>query len=217
MNILDGDGKVKASTFSSDSNVKILDAGGDLLLSGTTSDAVEACLNTFLRRGSKLITSVGLVGKTWVAACTVPPKETGIDTTQTLNLSDVVKIVDSQGKRMLSGASSAVVETSLHSFVDLGSKVLTALHQVGNSWVAACTIPPDTARFAAGMGTEEGDDGCRVEEFGFKRIIYGSSQLAVQLRVEKMKSSGAEIIGDVEQDGQEWTAVCDIGGRQQSS
>lgn len=216
--LLGPDGKAELSSFASPEvaalDVKILDAGEDLVLSGPTAEAVQATLNSFTKRGSKVISQVGLVGKRWVAACKVPPVTTGLDTTQTLNLSDIVKILDSSGTRMLSGPSSSAVEFALNGYIELGSKIVSPVSQVGQNWVASCTVPPNATGLGVSRKPAELNDGCRIEEFGFKRIIYGPSQLSVQIRVEQMKQFGAHLVGEIEQEGEEWVAVCDTGGVQ---
>jgi hypothetical protein len=66
--------------------VKRLDLGGDILLSGETREDVDAVLQDLLRRGAKIVTPLTQVGKTWVAACTQPPKIHESDRTSTLNM-----------------------------------------------------------------------------------------------------------------------------------
>ena len=216
VNILGADGKAQPSDFATPDiaalEVKILDAGEHLVLSGPTAEAVQAALNSFIKRGSKVVSQVGLVGRRWVAACDTPTTSTGLDTTQTLNLSDVVKVLDANGMRMLSGPAASAVEHALNRYIEQGSTVISAVSQVGKNWVASCTIPPKDTGLDAGQKPTALDDGCRVENFGFKRIIYGPSQLIVQIRVEQMRKFGAHLVGDIEQEGEEWVAVCDIGG-----
>lgn len=141
--------------------VKVLDAGDRFVLSGEESSQVELVLQKYLKRGAKLITPVSKVGRSFAAACSIPPKTKNMEETQTLKLQDVID-------------AAAVA--------------------------------------AAAADTEDAVDGCRVEKLGFKRIVYGPSMLAVQVRVERMKHFGAEVIGDIEEQGDEWVAVVDVGG-----
>jgi len=139
--------------------------------------------------------------------------------------SSAVKVLDAGDKFVLSGSSSESVEASLQRYVKEGARVVTPTCLIGKSWTAACTIPPrtrnmdDTQSFtlkelkvAPESAAEHHDDGCRVEEFGFKRIVRGPSPLAVKLRLEHMQQYGAEIIGEIEEEDGEWVAVVDIGG-----
>ncbi len=139
-----------------------------------------------------------------------------------------VKILDAGGKLMLSGDLRNEVEAALNDYVRAGAKLITSAHQLGSSWVAACTLPPkarpdatQTMRLgdlADGIGTPQPDlaeleDGCKVEEFGFKRIITGPTKRAVEMRIEHLKQFGADLVGEIERlDHETWTAVVDTGG-----
>lgn len=219
-NILGADGKVRQSSHAvgtgAESEVKVLDAGGDLVLSGATREAVQCALEGFAARGAKIITPVSQVGRRWVAACSAPPEASDLDSTQTLNLVDAVRTSDGGGRRMLSGPTESMVELALQRCVDMGCEVLSPVTRSGAIWLATCTIPADASISGARADDEaapaELDDGCRVESLGLKRIIYGPSMLIVRHRVEQMKRSGAHVVGEVEQEGDEWVAICDIGG-----
>lgn len=137
--------------------------------------------------------------------------------------SSPAKVLDAGDKLLLSGSQPADVEAALNQYLKQGAKLITPLCQVGNMWAAACTIPPKTKSLedtqtlnlaevkAAVAKAEEPEDGCRVEELGFKRIVYGPTQLAVKLRLEHMKQFGAEVIGEIEEVEGEWVVVCDVG------
>ena len=156
-----------------DDEVKLLDAGGHLILSSASESAIEASLAGFVRRGARVVTPVGQVGRQWVAACTVPPRASGVDTTQTLRLSDLA-------------AASASAEGP-----------------------SAAAPEPESAPEPAAKAPLVPDDGCRVVTFGYKSIVYGPSQLLVQHRVALMQRQGAELVGEIEQEDDEWAAVCD--------
>src|SRR5271167_4481708 len=112
--------------------------------------------------------------------------------------SDEVKVLDAGDKYVLSGTRSAAVEKILQKFLKRGAKLITPVSSVGKGWAAACTIPPaatsmdetqtlsllDITKAVANTRPEEPEDGCRVEEFGFKQIVYGPSRSAVQLRLD---------------------------------
>ena len=138
--------------------VKILDAGGKLLISGEVRAEVEAMLAKHERRGSMGVAAIQRVGNLWVAACTLPTEPMDADSTQTLQLADIEKHVS---------PSSPEPEFS---------------------------------------------DGCKVDEVGFKRIITGPTRRAVELRLEHLKQFGAELVGQIEEDGGAWVAVADTGG-----
>ena len=215
-NIFDADGKVRLIGLAGDADlpadVKVLDAGDSLVLSGPTEEAVESALKGFVRRGAKIISPVGLVGRRWVAACTVPQSPNDLDTTQTLNLSDEVRVNHSGGNLILTGPSAEAVEFSLTGFLSLGATVVSPVSQIGSSWVVMCTAPAAAAVANPTPESVAPGDGCRIEKFGLKRIIYGSSERAVQLRIGEMQKFGAELVGEIEQEGEEWVAICDIAG-----
>jgi len=138
-----------------------------------------------------------------------------------------VKILDAGGKLVLSGEDRAEVEAALQKHVQLGSAGVAAIQRVGNLWVAACTLPTksmgadstqtlqlaDIKQHAKPASPEpEFSDGCRVDEIGFKRIITGPTKRAVELRLEHLKQFGAELVGQIEEDGGAWVAVADTGG-----
>jgi hypothetical protein len=141
--------------------VKVLDAGGRLMLSGTRAEDVQRALDKYLGEGAHVITTVCLVGRTWTAACTLPPRKQGMEDTQSLSLAEV--------QQAIAGAKAA-----------------------------------EDPEFA--------DDGCRVEEAGFTRVVYGPSKAAVERRYERLHELGAELVGEIEEIDGEWVAVCDMGG-----
>jgi hypothetical protein len=136
-----------------------------------------------------------------------------------------VKVLDAGDKFVLSGAQPVEVDKILQKFLKRGAKLITPVSRVGNRWAAACSVPPTTksmdetqtlsllviTKAVADAKPDEPDDGCRVEEFGFKRIVYGPSRLAVQFRLEYLKQFGAESVGEIEEQGEEWVAVVDMG------
>lgn len=134
------------------------------------------------------------------------------------------KILDAGDKILISGASAAVVEEALGKYLKDGARLVSPPSQVGSTWMAACGIPrsqknmDDTqslslkdVKLAALNAIEDANDGCRVEELGFKRIIYGPTALAVKLRVDHLRSFGAEVVSEAEESDGEWVAVCDVG------
>ncbi len=136
---------------------------------------------------------------------------------------DAVKVLDAGDKLLLSGGRSIDVAAALARYVKKGAREVTPVCQVGASWTAACTFPPkgmdDTQSLSLAEVSKAGaakpdapDDGCRVEELGFKRIVYGPSLLAVKLRIEHLKQFGAHQVGEIEEAEGEWVAVCDTGG-----
>jgi hypothetical protein len=139
--------------------------------------------------------------------------------------SDEVKVLDAGDKYVLSGTRSAAVEKILQKFLKRGAKLITPVSSVGKGWAAACTVPPAAKSMdetqtlsllhissAADAKPAEPEDGCRVEEFGLKRIVYGPSLMAVETRLHYLKNYfGAQLVGSIEVQGEQWVAVVDMG------
>jgi hypothetical protein len=138
-----------------------------------------------------------------------------------------IKILDAGNQLMIDGDSRAEVQAKLEEHVARGSKIITATVAVGSRWVAACTIPlksfdPDStgtlslsdvkAATERQADTPDVDDGCSVEEFGSKRFIRGPSERHVNMRIEHLKRFGAELVSEIERDGDSWVAIVDTGG-----
>jgi hypothetical protein len=138
-----------------------------------------------------------------------------------------VRVLDAGDKLLITGVQAQDVELAIKQFVQKGSKLIAPLCQIGKTWTAACSIPPTTqsmdeigsqslelsGQSDVGTGTSnEPDDGCRIVEMGFKRIVYGASPLAVKLRLEYMQQFGARAISDIEEVDGEWTVICDVSG-----
>ena len=128
--------------------------------------------------------------------------------------SDEVKVLDAGDKYVLSGTRSAAVEKILQKFLKRGAKLITPVSSVGKGWAAACSVPPaaksmdETQTLSLLQITSAADakpvapeDGCRVEEFGLKRIIYGPSQEAVETRLHYLRNFGGVLVDGVEQQG----------------
>jgi hypothetical protein len=112
-----------------------------------------------------------------------------------------VKVLGAGEKVVLSGTDAEEVKSVLHAYVGRGGKVVTPPVQMGSEWVAACTFPIQS------HWAEE----TKVEKLGFKRIVTGPTKASVLLSVADM---GATLIGDIEEVGGAWTAVCDTVGAQ---
>lgn len=136
-----------------------------------------------------------------------------------------VKVLDAGEKILISSEDQKLVEKTLARYLVRGSIQISALTQVGKSWVASCSIPTRSAGLddtqslkfadlaAYGARTDSGVpvDGCRVEEVGLKRLVYGPTRRAVEIRVAHITQYGGQIVGEIEQQGEEWIAICDFG------
>ncbi|HEY6822118.1 MAG TPA: hypothetical protein VI321_08850 [Burkholderiales bacterium] len=143
------------------SEVKILDAGEKLLLSGADPEAVQAKLSYYVGRGSKIVSPLTQVGSSWVAACTPPMEAHAADRTSTLDLAEILRAQQAQ---------------------------------------------------AAPRPEEPQPDGlCTIEKVGFKRLITGPTQEAVQAMTRRFLEFGAGVVSGPEEIFGQWSAVCDLG------
>ena len=140
------------------SSVKILDAGDRIMLSAATSAEVEAVLRDYVKRGAKVVSPLGQIGTTWVAACTPPTLAHAADKTTTLHLSELAKAtapkaakplvepasdgvctVEKIGlKRLISGPSLEAVKGKVHEFVRIGFGLVSEIEEVDGTWLAVC-------------------------------------------------------------------------------
>lgn len=146
-----------------------------------------------------------------------------------------VKVLDAGDKLLFSGSDAGSVEAELAYFVGRGSRIVSPLSQVGSTWVAACTPPLEalaadrtsTLNLAeilkaqqsrAPVANEEpqGDGVCTIEKIGFKRLITGPTQAAVQAITERFLEIGAGIVSGPEEVFGQWSAVCDVGDKKKA-
>lgn len=131
--------------------VKRLDAGGDILISGETAEEVVAVLNDLVARGAKVVTPLTQVGKTWVAACTPPEKVQEADRTSTLDLRDIqaamrkrrpeaalCEVEEAGLKRIITGPSFDAVHARLAELLEGGATLVAPPEESFGSWIAVC-------------------------------------------------------------------------------
>lgn len=128
--------------------VKRLDAGGDILISGGTREEVEAALQELLAGGARLITPASQVGRMWVAACA---PRSHIDDTSTLYFSQIAAAqrqrrpeaalcgVEEVGlKRIVTGPSREAVDARTAELVAEGAEIVSGPEESYGSWIAVC-------------------------------------------------------------------------------
>jgi class 3 adenylate cyclase len=106
------------------------------------------------------------------------------------------RVFDAGTNLIVSGYSRASVEQAL---AQLGPvQLISPASQVGEKWVATCEHPgvPVSA--------------CTVVELGYSRMVTGPTREAVAAKVDQLKQYGAVLIGNIEQAGGKWTALCEI-------
>ena len=132
--------------------VKRLDAGGDIMISGPTSGDVQDALDELVARGARVITPLSRVGQAWVAACSAPTRE-DIDRSTTLDLSRIqalqrarerhpeaalCKVEEFGLKRIVTGPSYDAVQARLDELVGEGAVLVTAPEEDYGAWIGVC-------------------------------------------------------------------------------
>jgi hypothetical protein len=131
--------------------VKHLDAGGDILLSGETREDVEAVLQDLVGRGARVVTPLSRVGRSWVAACTQPPKAHDADRTSTLDLREIQAAqrkrraeaalcsVEQAGfKLIVTGPTHDAVYARLQELLEDGATLVSDAEESAGTWIAVC-------------------------------------------------------------------------------
>lgn len=132
--------------------VKHLDTGGDILISGDSREEVEAALRDLVARGAQVITPLSLVGRSWVAACTPPPELHEADRTSTLDLRELQAAaqrerhpeaalcrVEEMGlKRVVTGPTYDAVHARLAELLAEGCTLVSDVQEDFGSWIAIC-------------------------------------------------------------------------------
>ena len=81
-----------------------------------------------------------------------------------------------------------------------GAKIISPITRVGDKWMASCEHPD--VRMSE----------CRIEKLGLTTVVTGPTRQAVERKVGELVELGARLQGEIEQDGDAWTAVCDSPG-----
>ena len=187
--------------------VKVVDAGAQLIVSGPSRAVVDAAVEALVAQGVRVVSETTQLGSRWVATCekAAAPgsagSATGSDFQSTADeaLLRRVRISDAGEHLMIAGAEKSAVEAALEALARRGQRVLAPPAPMGNNWVAAC----EKAEVIAAR--------CSVERAGFQFVIRGPTQAAVEAKVADFVARGAQRIGSVENVGGEWVAVCDAG------
>jgi class 3 adenylate cyclase len=113
---------------------------------------------------------------------------------------DAASVFDAGPHLIVSAYERAVVQKALDELAAKGARVVSPISRVGEKWMASCEHPDVRA------------SECKIEKFGLTSVVTGPTRQAVATKVEELLERGARLTGEIEQDGGEWTAVCDSGG-----
>jgi hypothetical protein len=113
---------------------------------------------------------------------------------------EAASVFDAGPHLMVSGYERASVQRALDELAAKGARVISAITQVGDKWMASCEHPESR------LGE------CKVEALGYTRIVTGPTRRAVAEKVDELVRTGDRLVGEIEQADEGWTAVCDTGG-----
>ena len=106
------------------------------------------------------------------------------------------KVFDAGSHLVISGYGKAGVEQAMNELAGRGAAVISRVEAIGNKWVATCE-PPDAAA-------------CKVEEFGFARLVTGPTRELVAAKLGELISFGGVQVGEIELNEGIWTGMCDL-------
>lgn len=187
--------------------VKIVDAGERIMVSGPSRDVVEAAVESLVAKGAQVLAPATQLGSRWVATCAKPPDGT---VPEAPSVADVqsgtddavlrrVKVADTGDHLMITGPEKSLVEAALAALARKGGRVLAPPAPLGNGWIATFEKPAAPA------------NQCTIERAGFQLVIRGAERGAVEAKLADLAKRGAKPIGAVEHVGGEWVGVCDAG------
>lgn len=106
-------------------------------------------------------------------------------------------IFDAGSNMIISGYTEASVNKALADLAAQGALALSPATKVSNKWIATSEHP--RVKVAE----------CKVVDLGISRVITGPTRETVAAKVEELASLGYQLVQDIEQAGNMWTAVCE--------
>lgn len=113
---------------------------------------------------------------------------------------EAASVFDAGPHLIVSGHERAAVQRALDALAVKGARVNSPIARVGDKWMASCDHP------------EARQSECKVEKLGYTSIVTGPTRQAVAVKVDELVGLGARLTGEIEMDGDVWTAVCDTRG-----
>lgn len=105
---------------------KLIDAGQNIMVSGSSRASVSEAVDRLLAQGATLISPVSVVGNKWIAACTYPEAPSGI------------KVEEFGLTRIVTGRNRLAVADKVAEIVALGGKLRGEIELVDGVWTAVC-------------------------------------------------------------------------------
>jgi class 3 adenylate cyclase len=107
---------------------KVIDAGQNLMISGSSRGSVQEALDRLTAEGAAVISPISVVGSKWIAACSYPGAAGGI------------KVEEFGLTRIISGASHLAVADKVEEIVSLGGKLRGEIERIDGVWTAVCDV-----------------------------------------------------------------------------
>lgn len=124
-----GDGQAATpSPASAHKPAKVIDAGQNLMISGSSRGSVKEALDRLLAEGATVISPISVVGNKWIAACSYPDAPSGI------------KVEEFGLTRIISGKNHLAVADKVEEIVSLGGKLRGEIEQIDGVWTAVCDV-----------------------------------------------------------------------------
>jgi class 3 adenylate cyclase len=107
---------------------KVIDAGQNLMISGSSRRSVKEALEKLIAKGATVISPITVVGAKWITACTYPEAPSGI------------KVEEFGLTRIVSGRNHLAVADKVAEIVALGGKLRGDIEQIDGVWTAVCDV-----------------------------------------------------------------------------
>lgn len=192
--------------------VKIVDAGERIMVTGTDRAAVSAALEDLVRRGATVLGEITRVGTKFTATTSQPaPSPDGaapeaadwMGELEQIAAMSAITVSDTGTHLILAGNDRDSVESALERLAAQGVTRSGPVARMGARWIGSC-IHPEHARSP-----------CTVEQLGLKVVVSALHREQVDAKLEELQRGGATLIAPPElRDGQ-WTAIVDLGEKQQ--
>jgi class 3 adenylate cyclase len=105
---------------------KVIDAGQNLMLSGTSRASVQAALDELLAQGAKIVSPISMMGAKWIASCTHPDAAAGL------------KIEEFGLTRIISSGNRQAVADKVEEIVSFGGRLRGEIEKIDGRWTAVC-------------------------------------------------------------------------------
>lgn len=111
-------------------------ACGTKLARNGDAEEVRQALERHVAMGARVVAALCQVGRSWTAACILPPKAESID--ESLSLAEVNQAAGEKHgfKRMVFGPSCLAVERRFQHMKQLGARLVGEIEQIDDEWVA---------------------------------------------------------------------------------